>query len=179
MSTLFVNNLNTASGTSIALASGKTLNASGGTFTPSSGQIVQYVTRDYTMNQGTFTSGTNAAMTDIYVDITPKSASNKIVWYTQLIFKNTADGGYAKFAVYNHTTTTQWGSGYNGSNGYSTQSGSSGEQWLETPITAVNTAGTTSTLRLMLYTICPNSGTNNFGWSNGSIRQVHAYEIQA
>ena len=129
MSTLFVNNLNTASGSSIALASGKTLNASAGTLTPSSGQIVQYVTRDYTMNQGTFTSNTDTAATDIYVDITPTSASNKIVWYTQLIFKNDTDGGYAKFAVYNHTTTTQWGSGYNGAGGYTTGSNSA-NQWI-------------------------------------------------
>ena len=178
MSTLFVNNLNTASGTSIALASGKTLNASGGTFTPSSGQIVQYVTRDYTMNQGTFTSNTDTAATDIYVDITPKSASNKIVWYTQLIFKNDTDGGYAKFAVYNHTTTTQWGSGYNGAGGYTTGSNMA-NAWVEVPVTAVNTAGTTSTMRLMLYVRTPNGGTNNLGWSNGDIRQCHAYEIQA
>ena len=178
MSTLFVNNLTTASGSSIALASGKTLDASAGTITPSSNQIVQYVTRDYTMNQGSFTSNTDTAMTDIYVDITPTSASNKIVWYTQLIFKNDSDGGYAKFAVYNHTTTTQWGSGYNGAGGYTTGSNSA-NQWIEVPVTAVNTAGTTSTMRLMAYIITPNGGTSNFGWSNGSIRQVHAYEIQA
>jgi len=178
MSTLFVNNLNTASGTSIALASGKTLNASGGTFTPSSGQIVQYVTRAYTMNQGTFSAASNTAMTDVYVDITPKSASNTIVWYTQLMLKNDNDGGYGKFAVYNHTTTTQWGSGYNGAAGYTTGSNSA-NQWIECPVTAVNTAGTTSTMRLMAYVITPNGGTNNFGWSNGSTRQVHAYEIQA
>lgn len=178
MSTLFVNNLNTASGSSIALASGKTLNASAGTLTPSSGQIVQYVTRDYTMNQGSFTSNTDTAMTDVYVDITPTSASNKIVWYTQIIFKNTTDAGYAKFAVYNHTTTTQWGSGYNGAGGYTTSSNSA-NQWLEVPITAVNTAGTTSTMRLMLYVRTPNGGTNDFGWSNSEIRQCHAYEIQA
>lgn len=178
MSTLFVNNLNTASGTTITVPSGKTLDISAGTLAPSSGQIIQYVTRDYTMNQGTANSASQTAMTDIYVDITPKSASNKIVWYTQLICKNDSDGGYAKFAVHNHTTTTQWGSGYNGSGGYTTGSNSA-NQWVEIPVTAVNTAGTTSTMRLMLYTICPNGGTNNFGWSNGSIRQVHAYEIQA
>ena len=79
---------------------------------------------------------------------------------------------------YNHTTTTQWGSGYNGTNGYTTGSNSA-NQWLETPVTAVNTAGTTSTMRLMAYVITPNGGTTNFGWSNGSTRQVHAYEIQA
>jgi len=178
MSTLFVNNLNTASGTSIALASGKTLDASGGTFAPSSGQIIQYVTRDYTMNQGTFTANSDTAMTDIYVDITPTSASNKIVWYTQLIMKNTTDGGYGKFAVYNHTTTTQWGSGYNAAGGYTTGSNNA-NVWVEIPITAVNTAGTTSTMRLMAYIRTPNGGTNSFAWSNGSIRQVHAYEIQA
>ena len=167
-----------ASGTTITVPSGKTLDISAGTLAPSSGQIIQYVTRDYTMNQGTFTSASSTAMTDIYVDITPKSASNKIVWYTQLICKNDSDGGYAKFAVYNHTTTTQWGSGFNGSGGYTTGSNSA-NQWIEIPITAVNTAGTTNTMRLMAYVITPNGGTNNFGWSNGSIRQVHAYEIQA
>ena len=177
-STLKVNTLESASGTTITVPSGKKLDISAGTLTPSSNQIVQYVTRDYTMNQGSFTSNNDTAMTDIYVDITPTSASNKIVWYTQIIFKNTTDGGYAKFAVYNHTTTTQWGSGYNGSGGYTTGSNSA-QQWIETPITAVNTAGTTSTMRLMLYCRTPNGGTNSFAWSNGSIRQVHAYEIQA
>ncbi len=178
MSTLFVNNLNTASGSSMTLASGKTLDASAGTITPSSGQIVQYVTREYVMNQGSFDANADTAMTGIYVDITPKSASNKIVWYTQLIFKNTTDGGYGRFAVYNHTTTTQWGSGYNGAGGYTTGSNNA-NQWIETPITAVNTAGTTSTMRLMLYVKTPNGGTNNFGWSSSENRQVHAYEIQA
>ena len=178
MSTLFVNNLNTASGSTITVPSGKTLDISAGTLAPSSGQIVQYVVRDYTMNFGTFTSNSNTAMTDVYVDITPKSASNKIVWYTQFVFKNDSNGGYSKFAVYNHNTTTQWGSGYNGTNGYTTGSNTA-DQWMETPVTAVNTAGTTSTMRLMAYIITPNGGTSNFGWSNGSIRQVHAYEIQA
>jgi len=41
MSTLFVNNLNTASGSTIAVASGKTLDASAGTLIPSEDQIVQ------------------------------------------------------------------------------------------------------------------------------------------
>tara|TARA_B100000287_G_scaffold218834_1_gene206403 strand:- start:1060 stop:1596 length:537 start_codon:yes stop_codon:yes gene_type:complete len=178
MSTLFVNNLNTASGNDITVAASKNLKMGTGIFTPSSGQIVQYVTRDYTMNFGTFNSASSTAMTDVYVDITPKSASNKIVWYTQFVFKNDSDGGYSKFSVYNHNTTTQWGSGYNGTNGYTTGSNTA-NQWMETPVTAVNTAGTTSTMRLMAYIITPNGGTSNFGWSNGSIRQVHAYEIQA
>lgn len=139
------------------------------------GHVVQYVSRNFTMNQGTFTAAANTAMTGVYVDITPKSASNKLVWYTQIIGTNNNNTGYGKFNVYNHTTTTQWSTGYNASFGYSTGSNSA-NQWIEVPILAVNTAGTTSTMRLMLY-VYTNGGTSNFGWSNNSTRTVQVMEI--
>ena len=139
------------------------------------GHVVQYVSRDFVMNQGTFTAASDTAMTGVYVDITPKSASNKLVWYTQIICTNNNDTAYGNFNVYNHTTTTQWSTGYNASFGYTTGSNSA-NQWIEVPILAVNTAGTTSAMRLMLY-VYTSAGTNNFGWSNSSTRTVQVMEI--
>ena len=79
MSTLFVNNLNTASGTSIALASGKTLDASGGTLTPSAGQVVQQV--EFYNNVTFTTQSATFVETPCKVAITPKFANSKMNIY--------------------------------------------------------------------------------------------------
>ena len=77
MSTLFVNNLNTASGSTITVPTGKVVvGTDGGTF-KSPGQIIQTVAaEDTTMfAQG----GTSYSNTGLELDITPKYSNSKIL----------------------------------------------------------------------------------------------------
>ena len=79
MSTLFVNNLNTASGTNITLASGKTLDASAGTLIPSEDQIVQTQTLviPYSTNISVNTDADSYLGKEL--TITPKLANSHIL----------------------------------------------------------------------------------------------------
>ena len=70
MSTLFVNNLNTASGTDITVASGKTIKAPGMVVQVQSGQCVTQTT--LSSNRATYTD------VGLSVTITPKYANSKI-----------------------------------------------------------------------------------------------------
>ena len=78
-STLKINNLDSASGTSITLASGKTLDASGGTLTPSAGQVVQQV--EFYNNVSFTTQSTTYVESPCKVAITPKFANSKMNIY--------------------------------------------------------------------------------------------------
>ena len=70
MSTLFVNNLNTASGTDITVASGKTIKAPGMIVQVQSGQLVTQFTKNSSL--GTYSD------TGLSVTITPKYSNSKI-----------------------------------------------------------------------------------------------------
>ena len=77
MSTLFVNNLNTATGSTITIPSGKTLQSTDTPFI-GAGNVIQ-VKQTYFQTQVIY--NTNAAfnnITDLNCTITPKSASSKI-----------------------------------------------------------------------------------------------------
>lgn len=139
--------------------------------------VVQYQYRHVTMNQGTSTSNSGEAVSEFYVDITPKNTNNLIVFSTSIAYANSTSAGYAKFNVYKTISgsTSQWSSGFNGTAGYVSTAG----EWYEVPVITTNTAGTTSAMRLQLYVITPNGGTTSFGWSNGSVRTVAAWEIAA
>ena len=94
-STLKINNLDTASGSTITLAGGKTLtglvNASSG-FTPPAGHVVQVV------HQGADTSGNSVSTTSssfstaFQASITPTSASNKILCIASCSIADTRSG---------------------------------------------------------------------------------------
>ena len=80
MSTLFVNNLNTASGNDITVAASKNLKMGTGTFFPSSGQIIQVQKSSIRTSASTFTSSTLAEVSSNYrVSITPKIASSSYI----------------------------------------------------------------------------------------------------
>ena len=80
MSTLFVNNLNTASGNDITVAASKNLKMGTGTFFPSSGQIIQVQKSSIRTVASTFTTSTLAEVsTDYRVSITPKIASSSYI----------------------------------------------------------------------------------------------------
>ena len=80
MSTLFVNNLNTASGNDITVAASKNLKMGTGTFFPSSGQILQVQKSDIRTSPSTFSTSTLAEVSTNYrVSITPKLASSSYI----------------------------------------------------------------------------------------------------
>ena len=92
MSTLFVNNLNTASGTDITIPTGKKLvvTDTGGVKVP--GSIIQVQTTQAHHNGITeLTTQTFAAIAGMSVTITPKFANSKILVRSQLSYWFTTD----------------------------------------------------------------------------------------
>jgi len=78
-STLFVNNLTTASGSDITVGAGKNLKMGTGTFFPSSGQIIQVQKSTIRTGASTFSTATLAEVSTNYrVSITPKIATSYI-----------------------------------------------------------------------------------------------------
>jgi len=83
MSTLFVNNVTSASGDDITVAANKNLKMGSGTFFPSSGQIIQVQKSSIRTSPDTFSSTTLAEVSTNYrVSITPKIASSSYIHCT-------------------------------------------------------------------------------------------------
>lgn len=174
MSTLFVNNLNTASGTSIALASGKTLDASAGTLTPSAGQIVQYQNRNSITNGFTTSSSTFVDLTDYYVDITPTSATNLLRFHATIWHLPTGtSSAYSRYQIVDsNNSDTKWNElNFVGSAGY-LHTG-----WENLTICHTRTAGTTNTMRLQIQVRVTGGGTMNMNWSSNERRGIEVMEI--
>ena len=174
MSTLFVNNLNTASGSSMTLASGKTLDASAGTLKPSANQIIQYRHRNTITNGFSTTSGTFVDVTDYYIDITPTSATNVLrfavnVWH--LPTGNT--NGYSRFQIVDsNNSDAKWNElNFIGSAGYLDQG------WQNLPICHTAAATTTNTMRLQLQVRVTGGGTCNLNWSGNERKTLEVMEI--
>ena len=101
MSTLFVNNLNTASGSTITIPTGKTLKA---TDTPivGAGNIIQVV-QGTALGSAT-SSSTSFVTSGIDVDITPKYASSKILIQATTCCDNEAAGRQMYLTLYRDST---------------------------------------------------------------------------
>ena len=92
MSTLFVNNLNTASGSTITVPTGKTLVGTDEGTIRTPGAVLQVKQTVYT---GTATYSNSASVSDITgmtVTITPKSTSSKILITFQISYSTSSDG---------------------------------------------------------------------------------------
>ena len=92
MSTLFVNNLNTASGSTITIPTGKTLVGTDEGTIRTPGAVLQVKQTVYT---GTATYSNSASVSDITgmtVTITPKSTSSKILITFQISYSTSSDG---------------------------------------------------------------------------------------
>ena len=88
MSTLFVNNLNTASGSTIQVASGKTIHQPGA--------ILQTVTTELSQDDGalgTITSASFTELTALRCTITPKLTGSKIYYRSSIHCGNNHTGG--------------------------------------------------------------------------------------
>ena len=95
MSTLFVNNIDTATGSTVTLASGKTLtgvvNASSG-FTPPAGHVVQVVHQSADTSGNSVSTTSSTFSTAFQASITPTSASNKILCIVSCSIADTRSG---------------------------------------------------------------------------------------
>ena len=92
MSTLFVNNLNTASGSTITIPTGKTLVGTDEGTIRTPGAVLQV---KQTVLTGTATYSNSASVSDITgmtVAITPKSTSSKILITFQISYSTSSDG---------------------------------------------------------------------------------------
>ena len=202
MSTLFVNNLSTASGTNITLASGKQLDATAGTFVPPAGHIVQIVTHrhgDLPQHNSTsfveLSSNYRATITPKYanskilinatININPTCATNTIFLWK--LMRSTAGGSFADLA---DVTDGNTGNRHPVSSGGCTRRGNGHDtndqnaiQW-----NAIDTPNTTSAVTYSPYFKQESSGTNviyighsagnNSDWGNQSYYQATIMEIK-
>ena len=174
MSTLFVNNLNTASGSNITLGSGKTLDASAGTLKPSAGQIVQYQNRNVVTNGFSTSSSSFVDVTDYYIDITPTSATNLLVFHATIWhLPSGTSGAYTRWQIVDsNNSDTKWHAlNFVGSAGY-LHTG-----WENLTIAHTRTATTTSTMRLQLQVRVTGGGTCQMNWSGNENRTLQVTEI--
>ena len=171
MSTLFVNNLNTASGTSIALASGKTLDASGGTLVPSTNQIIQVFEKEWT----TATATTSASFVDVNsgsFSFTPKYSNSKLLFQGHFAARydhNTSAGGAYMF-VWN-------GNNVIATNNYQNYDDGAGNRYRMMGLHGAITAGTTSTATAKLQQAAYNGATLWTNWNGGFTSGFMVMEI--
>ena len=157
----------------IIVPSGQTLDASGGTFTPSAGQVVQTVTNTSTGNTNITVDGTWVALNETSISITPKMAGSKFL-YTVSIgveFDATTFSGsnglkpYYSIAGGSYTAHTQLVYAPNGDNT------DAGQQCVTVvfPHSPTYTLGQTVAYKLYFYQ--SNSGGSHFNQQLGSLPQ--------
>tara|TARA_E500000178_G_scaffold346964_1_gene399439 strand:+ start:1042 stop:1599 length:558 start_codon:yes stop_codon:yes gene_type:complete len=106
-STLKINNLDSATGSTITVASGKTLDASNG-FTPPSGHVVQVVHQNADASGNKVTTSSSTFSSAFTASITPTSSSNKILCIIACSISDTRDGDQLAIG---HRIVRQIGSG--------------------------------------------------------------------
>ena len=202
MSTLFVNNLSTASGTNITLASGKQLDATAGTFVPPAGHIVQIVTHRHgdlpQHNSQSFvelSSNYRATITPKYsnskilinatVNVNPSCASNTIFLWK--LMRSTAGGSFADLA---DITDGNSGNRHGNSSGGATRraNGTDTNDMNHLNWHAIDTPNTTSAVTYSPFMKQEASGTNviyighssgnNSNWGFHSFYQTTIMEIK-
>ena len=101
MSTLFVNNLNTASGTTITIPTGKTLVGTDTASIKAPGNIIQVVTKEFTDQTSITSYGTTYTdVTNGTIAITPKFNNSKILIIPNIeILTQDSSSNYIYFGV--------------------------------------------------------------------------------
>lgn len=142
-----------------------------------SGSVVQTQFRAVLNNGFATTSSTMTDVTEWYVDITPKSASNILVWQSSMATKSDTLGAYVRYRIVDsNNSDTKWNSNtYMGQSGY--YQNATGLE--EVPFLHANTAGTTNAMRLQLQLQVNSGGSANNGWSNSDHRIIMVTEIAA
>jgi len=138
------------------------------------GHVIQYQQRHFDLGGG-FTTSTASYIdfTNVYVDITPKFSNSLIKFRTQVFGKNATSTGYSQFQIVDtNNSNTRFNVNTAAESAFYEETG-----WNTSVITAVNTANTTSTMRLQLRIFTSTSHTSVFNWSSGDSRHVEAWEI--
>jgi len=185
MSTLFVNNLNTASGTDITVAAGKTIKAPG--------SVVQFAYRDPTGSYATQVSASSTSYTNsnISVTITPKYANSVILIGGDFQFGLSASfNNYAYLTlkrVISGGATTDLGHVTSGGDNYGIiqRGGTSSYEWDSSTFTFPDKPNTTSAVTYQVwFRNNGGSGTMYMGWTSSSNNTfthngifLHAVEI--
>lgn len=167
-SILNVDQINNAAGTSAV-----TIDSSGNVLM--TGHVVQVKYRAVLNNGFATTSSTMTDVTEWYVDITPKSASNILVWQSSIAIKSDTLAAYARYRIVDsNDSDTKWSS-----NAYMCQSGyyQNATGLEEVAFLHANTAGTTNAMRLQLQLQVNSGGSASNGWSNSDHRIIMVTEI--
>lgn len=138
------------------------------------GNVVQYKYRSPTNTGFNTTSSTMVDLTDYYVDITPKSASNLLVFTSTIWHIPTGtSGAYSRFRIVDsNNSDAVWNlTNFIGSGGYL------GTKWENMPIMHTNTAGTTNAMRLQVQCRVTGGGTLDISWSGNETKTVAVMEI--
>ena len=169
MSTLFVNNLNTASGSTITIPTGKKLIGTDIGSIAGKGNIIQQVnsTDNGTANRpyqsSSSTSFTHLSNFDL--TITPSSTSSKILYLGSFnLFGNSS--GYAYIAIYRHVAG---GSAvYLPTNALYGHVAITSTTYMQCPVVLVDSPNTTSAVTYKVYVKSNNgSGAVYVGWTQG------------
>ena len=136
--------------------------------------VVQYQYRSPTNTGFTSNSSTMVDVTNYYVDITPKSASNILVFTSTLFHRPTeTSGAYDRFRVVDsNNSDAVWNlTNFIGSAGYLDT------VWENVTIMHANIAGTTNTMRLQLQMRVDGGGTMQLNWSGNETKTISVMEI--
>ena len=164
MSTLFVDTINEkTSGNGVAIP----------------GHVVQVQYKNLANATFTTTSTSLVAVTDWYVDITPKYSDSLLIWSATITSNVNDTDGYVRCAIYdeNLATPAKWSSNsYIAGNHYNFGQGNT-DRWPQWPIMTINTAGTTNAMRLGLRASVSSGGTFSLSWSGSDNRTISVMEI--
>lgn len=139
------------------------------------GHVVQYKYRSPANNEGfSTTSSSMVDVTNYYVDITPKSASNLLVFTAPIWHLPTGNsGGYSRWRVVDsNNSDAVWNlTNFIGSAGYL------GTKWENVTLMHTNVAGTTNAMRLQVQVRVTGGGTLDLVWSSNETKTVAVMEI--
>ena len=151
--------------------------SSGHDFIPGSSGVIQSQSR---ANVNTTWSTTSSSMVDVdgfYVDITPKFTDSILVWECTLTANINDNDGYARFRVVDSNNSD---AKFNSNTYCGTMCYLAGtDEWIEAPIRARNTPGTTSAMRLQLQVQVNSGGTFSMNWSGSDHRVIQVTEYRA
>ena len=156
MSTLFVNNLNTASGSTITIPTGKTLVGTDTVSIKAPGMVVQVV--HSTFNTQIYTTSTSFVTTGHTVTITPKFSNSKILICHKGTVYNEGNNLHQYRTVYRGSTAL---SGNEGLTLHSAGTSSSG-RWSSIGFDYLDSPATTSSTTYTMYFRTSSSSSNSY-----------------
>lgn len=138
------------------------------------GSIIQCKHRNNINNNFSTSSTSFIDVTGFYVDITPISATNLLVFQASLWHRPTGNsGGYSRWRIVDsNNSDAVWNElSYVGSAGYL------GTKWENIPIMHTTTAGTTNAMSLQLQVRVTGGGTMDMNWSSSENKTIQVMEI--